>query len=85
MNKDVFYFLIHPFNNTNKIQVIDLSYSNKYERDEFYTVNSEDFIDQDDAINYAKLLAKKYNLIYEPFTPRYHCSIAEEKEQLNLT
>jgi hypothetical protein len=77
MNNEVFYFLVHPDGDKNIVKVVDLSYCCKYERDDFYTVNSEDFDDQEDAINYGKSLALKYNLTYEPFIPRYHCSTAE--------
>lgn len=85
MEKDVFYFLVHPFGELNRVQVVDLSYCNKFRRDDYYIVNSEDFEDQDTAIKYAKALAKKHNLTYEPFVPNYYCSTPEETDSLTLT
>lgn len=85
MEKDVFYFLVHPFGNKKQVQVVDLSYCNKFRRDDYYIVNSEDFENQEDAIKYAKALAEKYDLTYKPFVPNHHCSTSEETKELSLT
>lgn len=85
MEKEVFYFCIHPLGDKNHIKVIDLSFSNKYERDEFNPINEENFETQEEAIKYARSLSKKYNLTYDLFEANYHCSVSEKEDEFFLT
>ena len=71
------YFVVYLENKT-VITVIDLSPSARHERDQWETVNDEDFYDRNNAVDYARKLAEKYNLGYKPFDSRYDKSLNEQ-------
>jgi len=75
------YFVAFVENRT-KLTVIDLSSAVSYERNDWDVVNDEVFYDRDEAIKYARALAKKYNLEYKLFDSRYN---SELSERLTLT
>jgi hypothetical protein len=71
------YFVVYMKNKT-VITVIDLSPSARHERDQWETVNDENFYDRNNAVGYAQKLAEKYNLGYKPFDSRYDKSLNEQ-------
>ena len=65
------YFLIYTGEGRNTIEVTDIQGNMLYERDEFREVNDKDFYDKDEAIEYARDLAKRHGLKYGGFDSRY--------------
>ena len=77
---DVFYFLVFPQGDKNRITVVDLSYACSYERDEWINVNSDTFNYRDEEIPEARRIALKYDLKYELFESRYYSETDETNE-----
>lgn len=76
-NEDnTFYFVVFVHNNS-ALTVIDLSHSASYERSDWAAVNDKNFHDRDEVILYARKLATKYKLKYEPFRSRYNSALNE--------
>lgn len=67
---DIFYFLCHPRGDKSKITVIDEQESFTNEKYDFSLVNDLEWNNSEEAIDYAKKLANKHNLVYEPFENR---------------
>lgn len=76
---DVFYFLclVKDDNEEFRIGVVDLSHAVSYKRNDYRTVDEENYSDLREAINEAHRFAKENNLPYEPFTSRYHSETSE--------
>lgn len=73
-----FYFVIYSSLDRSSIKVIDLAYCVSYERDEWPAMSQENFRSPDEAIVYARALAKKYGLVYEMFESRYNKELNEQ-------
>lgn len=73
LNINEFYFLIYT-NNKQSIKVIDLSWSNAYEMDEWNLVETinDKYIELDEAISIAKNIANNTGKEYLNFESRYH-------------
>jgi hypothetical protein len=67
---EIFYFLCYPKGDKSKITVIDEQTDLHYEKYDFSLVNDLEWNNSEDAIDYAKKLAEKYHLTYEPFENR---------------
>lgn len=80
---DTFYFVIFTSKARTTIKVIDLAYASSYERSEWLAANEENFDTPEDAIEHAKALAAKFNLMYVPFESRYNSEL-DEKDALTL-
>ncbi len=71
MSTNLFYIIIHPRGNLNRVMVTDLSYDNSGERSDFKTVNDIDFTNKDQAIESAIDYARSNRITYEGFDSRY--------------
>ena len=67
---EIFYFLCHPKGDKTRICVIDEQESLHYEKYDFSLVNDMEWDNSEEAIDYAKKLAVKYDLVYEEFENR---------------
>lgn len=68
------YFIAYPYGDKSKVTVIELSPFASYQRDEWDNVNECTFHGEEgkeDAIIYARKIAKTYNLDYCMFESRY--------------
>ncbi|MHD0644115.1 hypothetical protein ACYPKM_00595 [Pseudomonas aeruginosa] len=72
------YFIVFSDAERRSITVIDLQESVSYERNDWATVNEENFSTHLEAIAYARALAAKYGLRYELFESRYNRELNEE-------
>lgn len=75
---NTFYFVAF-IDNKEALTVIDLDHAVSYQRSDWNVVNDENFYVRDEAIEYARKLADKYNLRYELFDSRYDSSLSERE------
>jgi len=59
------FFIIYPRGDKNKLSVIELDSCMRYELSDYAVASRKDFYDNDEAVIYAKQLAKENNLQYE--------------------
>lgn len=77
---DTFYFVV-MVDKGQALTVIDLAYCVDYERDDWSSVDNENFTDPSSAINHARRLANRNGLAYRPFESRYDSYLNEPKLQ----
>lgn len=78
-----FYFVVFCADDSDTLTVIDLDKCVDYERSDWNCIDKTNFTERDDAITYARDIAKENNLKYRPFTSRYDSELNEPK--LTLT
>jgi len=59
------YFIIFPGGDRSKLSVAELSNDMLYEKSEYAVASRQEFYENDEAVKYAKELAKENNLLYE--------------------
>jgi hypothetical protein len=59
------FFIIYPSGDKSKLGVIELSEHMKYELSDYAVASRKEFSENEEAIEYAKQLAKENNLQYE--------------------
>ena len=79
MDDSTFYFVIYT-NNRQNVTVIDLSYSASYERDD-WDCYDENIYELDEAIGYARSIAKRLSLKYDVFESRYDSTLDEKEDE----
>ena len=79
--RETFFFIIFTTTAKETVQVMDLSHTCSYQRDDWNCVNSENYDNRDAAIACARALANEHNLKYDLFESRY----GDEPETLQLT
>lgn len=62
MSENIRYFIVYPRGDKTKLSIISLGYNSLYELDDYAVASRKDFLDIEDAVEYAKDLAKKHNL-----------------------
>lgn len=62
MNENIRYFIVYPRGDKKKLSIISLGYNSLYELDDYAVASRKDFLEIDEAVEYAKELARKHGL-----------------------
>lgn len=70
MSNNLFYIVVKT-NNGNNIRVVDISYDNIGDKDDYNLAIDYDYLDKDEATESAISYARNNRLIYDGFDSRY--------------